>query len=617
MIKKLRSFDVFGIPFSLDTLRGQGTFTTVYGGILTAIAFILFSIITYIVVSDYRDTTSPVVSVNTIKMNSPLEIHFFENGVFSAIGAGLPDENLTFETVKKFLTIKPEIVTTTKNSEGKLVDKVQSYNPATVEVLTDPAAREYYGRRFREVPATFNFYEAAREVAMIHDGPINDVYIHGSKFNLPYRRLRYRIYPCSLPNPADCASFEELALVQFFNFGMFSAGNYSNKGKPVILFGEVETAVPLSVASTVIMTTYLKKNFIYNDDIGLLDERLVGTYVDSEKFLSVQKTRLNPTIYCTAAQIDGGVCEPYMEVVWRSGFVKTMIQRRYLTVFDSISEVGGFWDLITYGILFLYFIYNMRAYIKFLRSQMVEGFMELDQKRRGDQKKRREGEVILMRSKLMEMKLDKEEPRVDQLSLKEILNTKAELAKLIEFSYKSQVMYEVLVKNKTIFNILATKIIFLRKKSENGKNDKKVQSPNYAERQEQNFKIDPKKTILKKIIFEDEKQRAKQSEKSNPEGKLSEQKEALAGNPEFIFIDEQVGLQSSKNRPSENENKTGFKQTTQGQKKLLLTFSKRSVPKPGSKNNQLQVEKGKTALKGRIHQQSSFGKNLARKLKQK
>ena len=177
---------------------------------------------------------------------------------------------------------------------------------------------------------------------MTIDASVNDLHIHGSTFNLPYRRLRYRIYPCSLPNPADCASFEELAGLQFFNIGMFRAGNYSDKASPKILFGEVETIVPLSITSTVVMTTYLKKNFIYDDDIGFLGERLTSTYVDTDKFISAPKTRLNPTIYCTTAQIDGGLCEPYLEMVWRSSFEKTVIQRRYLTIFDVISEIGGF-----------------------------------------------------------------------------------------------------------------------------------------------------------------------------------------------------------------------------------------------------------------------------------
>ena len=124
---------------------------------------------------------------------------------------------------------------------------------------------------------------------MTIDASINDLHIHGSKFNLPYRRLRYKIYPCSLPNPADCASFEELAGLQFFNIGMFRAGNYSDKANPKVLFGEVETIVPLSIASTVVMTTYLKKNFIYDDDIGFLGERLTSTYVDTDKFISTPK----------------------------------------------------------------------------------------------------------------------------------------------------------------------------------------------------------------------------------------------------------------------------------------------------------------------------------------
>ena len=73
MLRKLSSLDIFGRLFSLNTIKGSATYTTAIGGLLSLLAFTLFSIITYIVVSDYRDTTKPVVSVNTVRLKDPLK----------------------------------------------------------------------------------------------------------------------------------------------------------------------------------------------------------------------------------------------------------------------------------------------------------------------------------------------------------------------------------------------------------------------------------------------------------------------------------------------------------------------------------------------------------------
>ena len=243
------------------------------------------------------------------------------------------------------------------------------------------------------------------------------------------------------------------------------AAKYSKKADPKMLFGELENAVPFSVATTEIMMTYLKLNYIYDDDRGIFGEHLTHTYVDSDKFVSVSKTRLNPTIHCTITQIDSGICEPYMQIVWRSSFEKTVIQRRYLTPFDVISEIGGFWDLITYGILFVYFVYNMRSYSLFVRSQLVEGFMDLDKMKSDKERKRSDDEVRRLKKVLTEIKIEEVKSGMNRYWFKKLFNTKPDLKKLVELNFKSKILVDILVK-QPFFDTFTTKIIFDKKQAE-------------------------------------------------------------------------------------------------------------------------------------------------------
>ena len=435
-------------------------------------------------------------------MSAPLTINYLDHGVMSSIGfAGQQTLALKLNESKKFATVNPEIVTTSRDSQGNFIEKVEVYNLTVAERLTDPKARELAVRGLKNTASSVNFYELNRERALVPDIPSQEMYTQGSKFNLPYRRLRYRIYPCSLPNPADCASFQELASAHFFNFGIYEIGNYSDKVNPIILFGDAEQNAPFSIASTAVMTTYFKKNFIYDDDRGLFNARLTHTYVDSAKFITTLKTRLNPTIYCTAAQIEGGLCEPYMELIWRSSFEKTMIQRRYLTVFDVISEIGGFWDLITYGILLIYFAYNMRSYLRFVRSQLVEGYLDLDRMKSGQQEsKRSHAEVRRLKNALTGMKIGDVKSSQNRYWFRKLFNTKPDLKKLVELNFKSEILVRVLAK-QPFFEIFVTKLRFEKKREELKKKVVKEEAKkNHQKRSRpQNlFQEQPEKTDQKK-----------------------------------------------------------------------------------------------------------------------
>ena len=91
-----------------------------------------------------------------------------------------------------------------------------------------------------------------------------------------------------------------------------------------------------------------------------------------------QGTRLSGSIYCTKEEIDGGSCEPYLEMVMRSSFDKMVIQRKYKKFFKSISDIGGFADLILYGLWAFYYFYNRWAYHRWIRGQLVDHFIRLE-----------------------------------------------------------------------------------------------------------------------------------------------------------------------------------------------------------------------------------------------
>ena len=239
---------------------------------------------------------------------------------------------------------------------------------------------------------------------------------------------------------------------------MSKAVNFSDKANPKRFFSDGDTSLDFGLSSTVIANSYFKKNLIFDDDRGIAGERLHHTYVDTDNIKTVLKTRLNTGTHCTESQIDGGLCEPYLVVNWKASFEKMIIQRRYITIFDVISEIGGFWDLITYGILSIYFYCNTRSYTGFIRSQLVESLLELEKKRRGDQ------EIKQLRALLRDKSLIRSSSRSDlkNLSLQEVLNTKVHLHKIVDFHFKSKILIKIFFQ-ESILKPIAAKMIYQRK----------------------------------------------------------------------------------------------------------------------------------------------------------
>ena len=70
----------------------------------------------------------------------------------------------------------------------------------------------------------------------------------------------------------------------------------------------------------------------------------------------------------------------------RSSFDKIVTQRRYKRFFRSVSEVGGFADLIMYELYLVYFFYNSWSYQKWIREKLIQHFLDLDSEKKSPKK---------------------------------------------------------------------------------------------------------------------------------------------------------------------------------------------------------------------------------------
>ena len=206
-----------------------------------------------------------------------------------------------------------------------------------------------------------------------------DTAVEGSKFRFPFIRLDINIFPCSLPDPTQSASIEELSTLQIGFIQMIQVAKYKEKGKPLEPALDPDTVFYVDITTKTQITNFMKMNHIYDDDIGIIGERLTQKFIDVDRTKTVTGSRLTQSVYCTKQQIDSGHCEYYTQVITRSSNEKMIIQRRYKQFFGAISEIGGFNDLIIIILWAFYFFYNSYSYKRMIRSELAESLSEFQE----------------------------------------------------------------------------------------------------------------------------------------------------------------------------------------------------------------------------------------------
>ena len=366
MNQKISKFDIFGQPFAFNAHKSSATYTTVTGGLITIIWVALVSVVSYVIFAEYLDTTKPVVSVNRIRREKPALIDFnkYKTGLANILFDG--KRFLTFEESKKYFTFGGKYIKRYKKGT-RIAEEIKQrkiFNCFEEDVFKSAA------KELTQVDSKINYTAIFSDSMICVNLNKTQLQIEGDKTHLPFTWNTIDIYPCSLPNPRQCASPQELSAVQVGFVNMVKVAKYRDKKEPLETALDVDSFFYVDIASKSLMKMFQKINYIYDDSIGLVGERLVHTFVDSDKIKVVTGTRYTRSIYCSQQQIEDGQCEPYMEVAQRSSNEKMVIQRRYKMLFGVVSEIGGFNDLIIITLWSCYTIYNTYSYRRLIRFQM-------------------------------------------------------------------------------------------------------------------------------------------------------------------------------------------------------------------------------------------------------
>ena len=471
MLKKISSFDTFGQPFTLNTHKTSATYTTIVGGLITLVWISLVSLVTYSIVTSYLDTSNPVVSVNRIRLPRPqlLNLRDESSGWVFLMFDG--KKFLTAEEAKRYLTFTGEVKKTTQ-VDGNEVYTSEKFDMKLCHQMQDEEAKKLFETSLTDIESKVDYKALFLNSMLCGDVSRGQDVIQGSKFNLPFQRSHIDIYPCSLPNPAQCASPEELSTLQIGFVQVVKVAKYKEKGEPLEQAIDPDTIFYVDITTKSQIINSYKMNYIYDDDIGIVDQRLTQKFIDADTSKTVTGSRLSQSIYCSRQQIDAGLCEYYTKIITRSSYEKMVIERRYDQFFGVISEIGGFNDLIAIVLWAVYFFYNSYCYKKMIRSEIEASLSGLQEK-----ESRAQGgvEVENRRENSQEWDLSQKTSVED---LKHKINPLMELELLANVNAKSKIVGMAVFENfskKEALKALLPNLILNRKINTKSKEAKKTQ----------------------------------------------------------------------------------------------------------------------------------------------
>ena len=467
MLQSIKNFDFFSQKFSFRAVKGSKTYQTKVGSLITILGLVISCLITFVNFKQYSETTKPVVSVNTIRMREvpPLNLTEHQVGLTLVMVSGPIVFN--YEQMKKFVTFVGEIRTREQGSDGRIIEKV--------DIVDVSPCKELPPRNDETLEVLDSF--------ICPNFTPEQGYVQGTSYQLPYRRYTTKIYPCSLPDPSQCATLDQLDRMSLASIPSIKVANFSNKKSPLVRFADSGVTYHICLSTKSVVSTYYKKNLIYDDDSDVFDAKISHSYIDVDRIFTIAGARVTQSTYCTKAQIEGGECEPYIELTMRSSSDKAIIQRRYKKFFSSASEVGGFADLIMYILYVVCFFYNYWSYQKWIRGQLVEHFLDLDKKNKGfgqNMSKERNRSISGVDSRKLERRLSR---RIQ--TLRRSINASAKnLSKKIDFeglftklnqaemlaglNFKSKILLEVIFrekKQKDSLEIMVSSLLFSNKRN--------------------------------------------------------------------------------------------------------------------------------------------------------
>ena len=340
----------------------KGRFQTNLGGLISLLVTLFMGAVVLTSLKNLMSTDSPVTSVSTVYSRKAPMFDLFKERIFFHFGFRnkgkiyLAEKELS--EINRFITIKGFIYSEYIDLETGQTDSKYlldlDYKPCNQ--IKDKTAIEdmRWHPRSLGILSSFGFCPDL-------EGGKEKYFVKSKTQEPPIYTLQIYYFPCSLPNPDDCASYSEFADAELLHTNIKKAFDASNYKKPLSTIVEFDGYQQLEPEFSKMMWYKVRDKEVWDDTQDFFEKRL--RVKSAEFFLDYKDSRIrdpnqlhcDPEVLNTPQQTK---CKPFYKIQLSSSGEKHLIVRTYPKFFMTLGEIAGTAEIVVLFAVLVYSRYN-------------------------------------------------------------------------------------------------------------------------------------------------------------------------------------------------------------------------------------------------------------------
>lgn len=371
--KTIENFDSMGTPFSLNYIDSP-SFNTFVGGCLSifcsfiSIVVLVYLLIQFIDPTNVELTISEITSPKfpTYNIYDYKKLFFFVHANANRVmlkGKG--------EDFQNFFTVIAK-------AKHTYIDYSLDPPVLTHEITT------YQHKNCTEVdPAIFDTFAVTETIKfwVLRGGICPDIIdskkflVGGTALENNLRSIQIYVYPCSLSNPSQCAVPSQLKDLQIYWNEAITVFDHKNSQNPIRMHSQTNIPIDIDRFQTHIARFKVRKTVVIDNVWDFLPQFERGAFMEFESSSTSTIFRENKIpLHCELSDLlaDQTQCTAfYMIDLIASPKIET-IERKYTSIIQIISDVGGFYQAALVLGSLIYSWYNSRSLKNYLRSVIIK-----------------------------------------------------------------------------------------------------------------------------------------------------------------------------------------------------------------------------------------------------
>ena len=347
----LRKMDILGDNFVL-TQKSEERFTTKIGGCLTLISVTISIFVIGFFFYQFFQVNDPTIAISSFKATNYPKISYSDTKFTPFIHVRKNGQPLSNKENQRFFTFVMIQVTFNREQETSIESTQELYVSPMIPCGDDKTDLNDYMKQ----DVKTNLLVQGYSYCASPDKP-EKYFSSSSAVNAPFSYITYGVFPCTLPDPSDCASGPEIDktdLIFVYPETIVNGKDYKN---PVTAQPNTDFKIAMDHQHRQMWSSSIRINKIMDETSEFFSAKQKATFLDFENTRLYTVSRDGTKMHCKPEEIIGPNCSAYALFDFLSGPTTQIITRKYVTIFQTLGNIGGIFELILaiVGVFYIYF----------------------------------------------------------------------------------------------------------------------------------------------------------------------------------------------------------------------------------------------------------------------